>query len=63
MSASYPQVIQFLVPDGGADRPHDVVGRVLEPEEEDDDEDSECGQTPATNGILEIVLLFLQQNE
>ena len=49
LSTSYPEVIQFLVPDGGADCPHDVVGRVLEPEEEDDDEDSECGETPAIN--------------
>ena len=49
MSASYPEVIQFLVPDGGTDCPHDVVRRVLEPEEEDDDEDSECGETSAIN--------------
>ena len=48
---SYPEVVQFVhvVPDGGTDgRPHDVVGRVLEPEEEDDDEDRQCGETPAT---------------
>ena len=64
MSASYPEVIQFFVPDGGADlmtdRPHDVVGRVLEPEQEDDDEDCERGETSAINrgGIFQIVLLF-----
>ena len=49
MSASYPEVIQFFVPDGGADRPHDVVGRVLQPEQEDDNENRECGETPANN--------------
>ena len=47
MSASYPEVIQFLVPHGGTDPAHDVVWRVLEPEQEDDDEDCECGEAPA----------------
>ena len=47
--ASYPEVIQFFVPDSGADAPYDVVGRVLQPEQEDDNEDRERGETPAIN--------------
>ena len=47
-STSYPEVIQFFVPDAGTD-PHDVVLRVLEPEEEDDHEDRQCRETPGIN--------------
>ena len=49
MSTSYPEVIQLFVPDGGTDGPHDVVRRVLEPEQEDDHEDRQRGETPAIN--------------
>ena len=51
MSTSYPEVIQFFVPDAGTDPygPDDVVLRVLEPEEEDDHEDRQCRETPGIN--------------
>ena len=47
MGTSYPEIVQFFVPDGGTDRSHDVVGRVLQPEQEDDNQDREGGETPA----------------
>ena len=51
---SYPEVVQFvhLVPDGGTDRPHDVVRGVLQPEQEDDDEDREGGEAPAATELI-----------
>ena len=51
LSTSYPEIIQFFVPDGGTDRPHDVVGGVLQPEQEDDHEDREGGETPAATEL------------
>ena len=50
-SSSYPELIQFFVPDAGTDPhgPHNVVLRVLEPEEEDDNKDRECRETPGIN--------------